>query len=164
MSNTKQFPTAPCLTLSNFQDNRITTDTPYLTLPGELWGVYCEDFGENWPCYIGTAVYMIMMMIMLWNAAESYWWLNLWYLLKRYAFCLIYGRSDCFTAYLHTFNSNLLVIEAGQGTCQGSIGRDENCLWYHETWMLCNLPRTQFMYPEGSFCVRAQPMRDHVTL
>ena len=23
------------------------TDNPYLALTGELWGVYCEDFGEN---------------------------------------------------------------------------------------------------------------------
>ena len=26
----------------------ITTDTPYLTLTGELWGLYYEDLGENW--------------------------------------------------------------------------------------------------------------------
>ena len=26
---------------------RITTDTPYLTLMGELYGVYWEDLGEN---------------------------------------------------------------------------------------------------------------------
>ena len=30
---------------------RLTKDTPYLTLLGELWGVFCEDFGENWPRY-----------------------------------------------------------------------------------------------------------------
>ena len=24
---------------------------------GELWGVYCEDLGENWPRYNGTALY-----------------------------------------------------------------------------------------------------------
>ena len=24
-----------------------TTDTPYLALTGKLWGVYCEEFGEN---------------------------------------------------------------------------------------------------------------------
>ena len=29
----------------------LTTDTPYLTLTGELWGVYCEYYGENWPYY-----------------------------------------------------------------------------------------------------------------
>ena len=38
-------------------DIRITTDTPYLALTGELWGVYCEDFGENWPRYNGTTLY-----------------------------------------------------------------------------------------------------------
>ena len=30
-------------------DIRITTDTPYLTLTGELWGVYYADLGENLP-------------------------------------------------------------------------------------------------------------------
>ena len=38
-------------------DIRITRDTPYLALTGELWGVYCEDFGENLPRYNGTALY-----------------------------------------------------------------------------------------------------------
>ena len=28
-------------------DFRITTDTPYFALTGELWGIYCEDFEEN---------------------------------------------------------------------------------------------------------------------
>ena len=36
---------------------RITMDTPYRALTGELWGVYCEDFGENWLCYNGSALY-----------------------------------------------------------------------------------------------------------
>ena len=27
-----------------------------LTLTGELWGVYCGDFGENWPRYNDTAL------------------------------------------------------------------------------------------------------------
>ena len=39
-------------------DFNITTDTPYLTLKDELWGVYCEHFGENWPCYNSTALYI----------------------------------------------------------------------------------------------------------
>ena len=38
-------------------DNRITTDTAYLAPMDELQGVYCEDFGENWQCYNGTALY-----------------------------------------------------------------------------------------------------------
>ena len=27
-------------------------------LTGELWGVSCGDFGENWLCYNGTALYL----------------------------------------------------------------------------------------------------------
>ena len=38
-------------------DIRITTDTAYLALMGKLWGIFCEDFGENWSCYNGTALY-----------------------------------------------------------------------------------------------------------
>ena len=32
-------------------------DTPYLALKGELWGVFCEYFLENWPCYNSTTLY-----------------------------------------------------------------------------------------------------------
>ena len=35
-----------------------TKVTPYLTLMGKLWGVFCVHFGENWPSYNGTAPYM----------------------------------------------------------------------------------------------------------
>ena len=34
----------------------LTKDTPYLTLNGELWNVYCEDFGENKLHYNDTAL------------------------------------------------------------------------------------------------------------
>ena len=34
-------------------DIRIT----YIALTGKLWGVYCEDFGADWPCYNGTELY-----------------------------------------------------------------------------------------------------------
>ena len=40
-------------------DLKLTTDTPYLALTGELWGVYCEDLGKNWPRYSGTALYRV---------------------------------------------------------------------------------------------------------
>ena len=30
---------------------------PDLALTGELWGVFCENFGENWPRHNGTALY-----------------------------------------------------------------------------------------------------------
>ena len=36
-----------------------TENTPYLALTGKLWVVYCEDFRENWPCYNGTALYLL---------------------------------------------------------------------------------------------------------
>ena len=42
-------------------DITITTDTAYLALMGELWCVYCEDLGENWPRYIGTARYSTLV-------------------------------------------------------------------------------------------------------
>ena len=33
------------------------TDIRMIYLTGELLGVYDEDFGENWLCYNGTALY-----------------------------------------------------------------------------------------------------------
>ena len=38
---------------------KLTKDTPYLTLTGNLLGVFCEDFEENWPGYNGTALYYV---------------------------------------------------------------------------------------------------------
>ena len=35
----------------------------YFTLTGELWGVYCENFGENWPRYNGPTLYMEQPMM-----------------------------------------------------------------------------------------------------
>ena len=48
-----------------------TKDTPYLALAGKLWGVFCEDFGENWPCYNDTALYLVSVV---WDAEP---W-NIW--------------------------------------------------------------------------------------
>ena len=39
-------------------DFEITKGTPYLALTGELLGVHCKDFGENWSRYNGTALNM----------------------------------------------------------------------------------------------------------
>ena len=46
-------------------DIKITTDIPYLALTGELYGVCCEDFGENQPHYNSTTVYLVRILIML---------------------------------------------------------------------------------------------------
>ena len=35
----------------------VTKDTPYLSLTGELWGVFYEDLLENRLCYTGTTLY-----------------------------------------------------------------------------------------------------------
>ena len=35
-----------------------TKDTSYLALTGQVWSVFCYEFGENWQRYIGTALYL----------------------------------------------------------------------------------------------------------
>ena len=47
---------AAMTTIEHKSDIELITDTPYFT--GELWGVYYENFEENWPCYNGTAMYV----------------------------------------------------------------------------------------------------------
>ena len=37
---------------------KYTKDTPDHALMVELWGVFCENFEDIWPCYNGTALYM----------------------------------------------------------------------------------------------------------
>ena len=32
----------------------------YLTLGGELWGVFCEDFGEKWSRYNSIKLYSVV--------------------------------------------------------------------------------------------------------
>ena len=54
----------------NGWDIRFTTDTSYLALTGELWGVCCEDLVENWLHYNGTALYM-ELGIREWHILES---------------------------------------------------------------------------------------------
>ena len=34
----------------------------YLVQTGDLWGVYCEEIGENWPRYNGTTLYWTEVM------------------------------------------------------------------------------------------------------
>ena len=45
-----------------------TKDTPHLALTGELWDVFCEDFGENQPRYNGTALYLTGPATHKWSA------------------------------------------------------------------------------------------------
>ena len=51
-----------------------TKDTPYLALTGELWDVFCDDSGENWPRYNGTALYYTgKMTLMHRNNPKAFW-------------------------------------------------------------------------------------------
>ena len=47
-------------TAENRPDFELTNDTLYFTLTGELWVVYCEDLGENWPSYNDIVLYIMM--------------------------------------------------------------------------------------------------------
>ena len=41
-------------------DFELTKSTPYLALKGELWGIYCEDLGENGLHYNGTVLHLLL--------------------------------------------------------------------------------------------------------
>ena len=43
---------------------KLTKDTPYLTLMGELWNVYCEKL-ENRPGYKGITLYIVNFPILV---------------------------------------------------------------------------------------------------
>ena len=63
-------------------DIRITTDTPYLTLMDELWGIYWEDLGENWPRYNGTALYTVKSsyVVVVFSQSTHNRYSSAWYL------------------------------------------------------------------------------------
>ena len=44
-------------------DFKLTPDIPYLALAVELWFVFCENLGENWPRYTGTALYQTIVAV-----------------------------------------------------------------------------------------------------
>ena len=33
------------------------TKNTHISLTGEVWGIFCENLGENWPRYNGTTLY-----------------------------------------------------------------------------------------------------------
>ena len=47
----------------NESDIRITTETHYLALTGDLWDVFCENCRVNWSCYNRIALYAITMSL-----------------------------------------------------------------------------------------------------
>ena len=58
-------------------DFKFTTDTPYFALTGELWGLCCEDLGENWPRYFDTILYFqplcaVFRVFAIWFVASAW--------------------------------------------------------------------------------------------
>ena len=41
---------------SSYMSINTCKEAPYLKVMGELWGTYCEDCEENWPCYNSTSL------------------------------------------------------------------------------------------------------------
>ena len=60
--------------------NGLITDVNF-ALTGELWDVYCEDFGENWQLYNGTAPYHNHQLSVFYNNLNRMW--QLWFKVKR---------------------------------------------------------------------------------
>ena len=52
-------------------DLKLATDIPYIALAGELWCVCCEDIGENWPRYNGTAWNLFYSPLIVWKLLSS---------------------------------------------------------------------------------------------
>ena len=50
-------------------DFKLTTDTPYLALTSELWGVYCDDLGENYNGII--ALHMKSYHLKQWGSSSQ---------------------------------------------------------------------------------------------
>ena len=48
-----------------------TKDTPYLALTGELWCIFCQNYGENWPSYNSTALYWTFVATHLLNVRQD---------------------------------------------------------------------------------------------
>ena len=70
--NTQDITYGTAITAAEIEsDFRITTDTPYLALTGELWGVFCKDFREYSPRYNGTTVLQYLNEINIAQGQET---------------------------------------------------------------------------------------------
>ena len=78
-----------------------TKDTSYLALTGKLWGVFCEDFRENWSWYNGTALYVVYLDIIITSCHVLY---NVWKeSIGRGRQLLVHHWTRTFFQYLHIF-------------------------------------------------------------
>ena len=81
---------------------RITTDIQNRALTGELWGVYCEDCGGNWPCYNSTALYWLTGVWCytrsLLNATELWWWVT-WSVTSENSGAMVAFKSNLWVSH-----------------------------------------------------------------
>ena len=84
--------------------------TPYLTLVGELWDVFCEYLWENWPHYNSTALYTLISWTSM--SFEQFWlWMFLLYIYScdriiKIAPCVHLGT--CFHAIVFSWDQAAL--------------------------------------------------------
>ena len=71
-----------------------------IALMGKLCGVFCEDLGENWPCYNGTTLYVLCYCLAVLNVMTKLEWdpnylhfLTENYLRKKYKSELLYKQD-----------------------------------------------------------------------
>ena len=118
MSHTTALPDA-----EHKSDLTFTKDTPYLALTVELRSVSCEDLGENWPRYNGTALYMrihgvhlpifLRIVSFLPSTLGTLLELSLWMNDLQYPFADQNGRRSCKGNYLSVMDYYNMVNKCG---------------------------------------------------
>ena len=114
----------------------MTIDTPKW---GDLWGVHCEEFGENWPRYNGTALYydfktksfsfkisrdLDKKSILVSNTTASS--LPIWILYNRNPYSWNWNRSPCWN--VNVFNK-VASLQWRHNGCDGVSNHQPNdCL------------------------------------
>ena len=152
----------PTITVSENGSNiRVTTKNPYLALTGELWCVYCEEFGEKWPRYNGTALYFHLCPGCL-NPIKliSKVYLHGCCMNKDVWTCIIRGLSKSwdvmtwvdFTHYWHFVRGihRSPVHSPHKGSIVQNIyvnwnklfNKKSNCRWAKTTWRPCGVTET----------------------
>ena len=84
-------------------DFKLTPDIPYLALAVELWCVFCENLGENWPRYTGTALYQTIVAVAFFPQQ---------FVLQNFVFLLYFtnGKSEIYKFWHNIILSFLLMV------------------------------------------------------
>ena len=74
------------------QTPQTSTDTPYLALTGELWGVCCEDLGINWLCVIRAPHCTLKKTFTDCGQNWACWWPSAGTVINKFGSC-VYQRQ-----------------------------------------------------------------------